>query len=43
MIVKARLKSRGIEVSENLLDDIGLRQLFFHDPSGVPIELNFRS
>ena len=41
--MRARLKSRGVDVSENLLDDIGLRQLFFHDPNGVPIELNFRS
>jgi catechol 2,3-dioxygenase-like lactoylglutathione lyase family enzyme len=41
--MKARLESRGVDVSENLLDDIGLRQLFFHDPNGVPIELNFRS
>jgi catechol 2,3-dioxygenase-like lactoylglutathione lyase family enzyme len=41
--MRARLKSRGLDVRENLLDDIGLRQLFFHDPNGVPIELNFRS
>lgn len=41
--MRARLKSRGIDVSENLLDEIGMRQLFFHDPNGVPIELNFRS
>ena len=41
--MRARLKSRGVDVSENLLDEIGLRQLFFHDPNGVPIELNFRS
>jgi catechol 2,3-dioxygenase-like lactoylglutathione lyase family enzyme len=41
--MRARLENRGVDVSENLLDDIGLRQLFFHDPNGVPIELNFRS
>ena len=41
--IRARLKSHGIEPSENLLDEIGLRQLFFYDPNGVPIELNFRS
>ena len=41
--MRARLKSHGIEPSENLLDEIGLRQLFFYDPNGVPIELNFRS
>jgi catechol 2,3-dioxygenase-like lactoylglutathione lyase family enzyme len=37
-----RLRSRGVKVSQNLLDDIGLRQLFLHDPNGVAIELNFR-
>ena len=41
--MRARLKSHGIEPSENVLDEIGLRQLFFYDPNGVPIELNFRS
>jgi catechol 2,3-dioxygenase-like lactoylglutathione lyase family enzyme len=41
--IRARLKSHGIEPSENVLDEIGLRQLFFYDPNGVPIELNFRS
>jgi catechol 2,3-dioxygenase-like lactoylglutathione lyase family enzyme len=41
--VRARLQARGIEISENLLDEIGLRQLFIYDPNGVPIELNFRS
>jgi catechol 2,3-dioxygenase-like lactoylglutathione lyase family enzyme len=38
-----RLKRCGIEPSQNSLDDIGLRQLFLHDPNGVAIELNFRS
>ena len=41
--VRARLVRHGLEVSENLLDEIGLRQIFIHDPNGVPIELNFRS
>lgn len=41
--MRARLHDRGVRVSENLLDDIGLRQLFLHDPNGVAIELNFRS
>ena len=40
---RARLTSRGLEPAENLLDDIGLRQLFLYDPNGVAIELNFRS
>ena len=41
--VRARLQARGLEISANLLDEIGLRQLFIYDPNGVPIELNFRS
>jgi catechol 2,3-dioxygenase-like lactoylglutathione lyase family enzyme len=41
--LRARLKQHGVKASENLLDEIGLRQLFFYDPNGVPIELNFRS
>jgi catechol 2,3-dioxygenase-like lactoylglutathione lyase family enzyme len=40
---RARLQARGIEINENLLDEIDLRQLFIYDPNGVPIELNFRS
>jgi catechol 2,3-dioxygenase-like lactoylglutathione lyase family enzyme len=39
----ARLKEHGIEPAQNLLDDIGLKQLFLYDPNGVAIELNFRS
>lgn len=37
-----RLESLGITVSQNKLDDIGLRQLFIKDPNGLAIELNFR-
>ena len=40
--MRARLVDRGFALSENLLDDIGLRQLFLYDPNGVAIELNFR-
>jgi catechol 2,3-dioxygenase-like lactoylglutathione lyase family enzyme len=40
--MRARLLARGLDLSENLLDDIGLRQLFLYDPNGVAIELNFR-
>lgn len=40
--MRARLLERGLALSENLLDDIGLRQLFLYDPNGVAIELNFR-
>ena len=35
-------RRHGFKLSENLLDDIGLRQLFLYDPNGVAIELNFR-
>ena len=41
--VRDRLVARGLAFSENSLDDIGLRQVFFRDPNGVPIEINFRS
>ena len=41
--VRARLQARGLQIHSNLLDEIGLRQLFIYDPNGVPIELNFRS
>jgi catechol 2,3-dioxygenase-like lactoylglutathione lyase family enzyme len=40
--MRERLHSQNIEVSENLLDEIGLRQLFVKDPNGLTIELNFR-
>ncbi len=40
--MRARLVGNGFKLSENLLDDIGLRQLFLYDPNGVAIELNFR-
>lgn len=40
--MRAKLAARGFELSENHIDDIGLRQLFLHDPNGVAIELNFR-
>ena len=40
--MRARLVGSGFKLSENLLDDIGLRQLFLYDPNGVAIELNFR-
>jgi catechol 2,3-dioxygenase-like lactoylglutathione lyase family enzyme len=40
--MRARLVERGLDLAENLLDEIGLRQLFLHDPNGVAIELNFR-
>jgi catechol 2,3-dioxygenase-like lactoylglutathione lyase family enzyme len=41
--MRERLASRGVEWSENSVDEIGLRQLYLKDPNGVPIEINFRS
>ena len=37
----AKLDTRGLDYKANLLDDIGLRQLFIQDPNGVTLELNF--
>jgi catechol 2,3-dioxygenase-like lactoylglutathione lyase family enzyme len=37
-----RLKSLGVELTHNSLDDIGLKQIFLEDPNGLGIELNFR-
>jgi len=41
--MRARLAGRKLEWSENSLDDIGMKQMFLHDPNGVPIEINFRT
>jgi hypothetical protein len=41
--VRAQLVARGVEFSENSLDEIGLKQMFLRDPNGVPLEINFRS
>lgn len=38
-----RLDSLDIDYKHNELDEIGLRQIFLHDPNGLCIELNFRS
>jgi catechol 2,3-dioxygenase-like lactoylglutathione lyase family enzyme len=38
--VKARLAAHGIEAAENLVPNVGLRQLFLSDPNGVKIEIN---
>jgi catechol 2,3-dioxygenase-like lactoylglutathione lyase family enzyme len=40
--MRASLQTQRIEFAEDTLSDIGLRQLFLHDPNGVKIELNFR-
>lgn len=38
----ARLRRLGVEMGSNVLDEIGLRQLYIRDPNGLVIELNFR-
>ena len=37
----ARLDTRGMERQVNLVESIGLRQIFTMDPNGVLLELNF--
>jgi catechol 2,3-dioxygenase-like lactoylglutathione lyase family enzyme len=37
------LENRGLTYKQNLLDDIGLRQIFIKDPNGITLELNFRA
>ena len=39
---KARLEKLGHDIRYNILDEIGLRQIFVMDPNGLQIELNFR-
>ena len=36
-----RLEEKGIDFRLNVLGSIGLRQIFFHEPNGVLLELNF--
>ncbi len=40
--VVERLEPLGVVLGRNVLDEIGLRQLFIRDPNGLVIELNFR-
>jgi catechol 2,3-dioxygenase-like lactoylglutathione lyase family enzyme len=37
----ARLDARGLDRQTNLVESIGLRQIFTMDPNGVLLELNF--
>lgn len=37
----ARLEARGLEYHVNLIESIGLRQIFVTDPNAVVLELNF--
>jgi catechol 2,3-dioxygenase-like lactoylglutathione lyase family enzyme len=39
--IRQRLTRYGIEASENYMAQIGLRQVFVHDPNGIFVELNF--
>lgn len=41
--IRSKLDSARLPYKFNDLDDIGLRQLFVHDPNGLCIELNFKS
>ncbi|MFV0277599.1 MAG: VOC family protein [Parahaliea sp.] len=36
-----RLSTQGFDFQSNLVEDIGLRQLFLSDPNGILLELNF--
>lgn len=36
-----RLEARGIDHRTNLVESIGLNQIFLHDPNDVVLELNF--
>ena len=39
--MRPRIYATGLEVAENALDSIGLRQIFVTEPNGVLLELNF--
>lgn len=39
--MKARLDARGADYQENLVEAIGLRQIFTADPNNILLELNF--
>lgn len=39
--MKARLDAKGADYQENLVEAIGLRQIFTADPNNVLLELNF--
>jgi catechol 2,3-dioxygenase-like lactoylglutathione lyase family enzyme len=39
--VVARLDARGLKYQVNLIESVGLRQVFSMDPNGVLLELNF--
>jgi catechol 2,3-dioxygenase-like lactoylglutathione lyase family enzyme len=37
-----KIEAHGLPYKQNLLDDIGLRQIFIKDPNNITLELNFR-
>jgi catechol 2,3-dioxygenase-like lactoylglutathione lyase family enzyme len=39
--MRARLTRHGIEFRERRVPDLGLRQLFVHDPDGIKLEFNY--
>lgn len=39
--MEAQIRATGVEYKTNAVEDIGLRQIFVDDPSGITIELNF--
>lgn len=41
--MRERLRQAGVKVRESTVPALNLRQLFFRDPNGIAIELNFRS
>ncbi len=40
--IKDRLRSQKVEFVENSFPNFNLQQIFFKDPNGVTLELNFR-
>jgi catechol 2,3-dioxygenase-like lactoylglutathione lyase family enzyme len=40
--VCSRLEQRGVAAVRNTVPGAGLRQVFFHDPNGVRVEINVR-
>lgn len=38
----SKIESLGMSYKFNILDEIGLRQIFIKDPNNITIELNFR-
>lgn len=40
--IKSRLTAYGVEFAANEVPDVGLTQLFLHDPNGVKVEINVR-